>query len=60
VVGRADVLVDVEDPTEFLCESRGEPCVSVRDNTFGYSVVGEYMLSVEFSYSDSIDLFGAR
>jgi hypothetical protein len=39
MVGRAHVLLDFELGTKFLEELRGEPHVSVRDNSFRNSVI---------------------
>ena len=47
VVGRADVLFDIEDVAKFLWEVRSEVGISVSDNFAGSAVVWENMLDVE-------------
>ena len=49
VVGRADVLFDIEDVAKFLWEMRSEAGISVSNNFVGGAIVWENMLDVELS-----------
>jgi hypothetical protein len=60
VIGRAHVLLDFELGTKFLEELRGEPRVSVRDNSFRNSGVGERVVPEEPRNLFAPHVFSAR